>query len=82
LQVVPDLLFTKIALSYNCSDIFTTEELKKIVSPYAEVIIDDGKSLSAIGEKFSIKSIQNLKVSKHYMTLFSSSILPQNLMLC
>ena len=38
----PDLLFSKIAQSYNRSDVFTTEELKQIICPYAEVIIDEG----------------------------------------
>ena len=37
-----DLLFSQIAQSYNHSDVFTTEELKGIISHYAEVIIDDG----------------------------------------
>ena len=38
----PDLLFSKIAQSYNRSDVFTTHELKDIISLYAEVIIDEG----------------------------------------
>ena len=38
----PDLMFSKIARSYNRSDVFTTEELKEVISPYAEVIIDEG----------------------------------------
>jgi len=42
-KFAPDLLFSHIAQSYNHSDVFTTEELKGIISPYAEVIIDDGK---------------------------------------
>ena len=41
-KFAPDLLFSQIAQSYNHSDVFTTEELKGIISPYAEVIIDDG----------------------------------------
>ena len=42
-KFAPDLLFSKIAQSYNRSDVFTTEELKEIISPYAEVVIDEGK---------------------------------------
>lgn len=38
----PDLLFSKIAQSYNCSDVLNTNELKDIISDYAEVIVDDG----------------------------------------
>ena len=38
----PDLLFSKIAQSYNRSDVFTTGELKDVISTYAEVIIDEG----------------------------------------
>ena len=38
----PDLLFSKIAKSYNRSDIFNTDELKDIIACYAEVIVDDG----------------------------------------
>lgn len=35
----PDLLFSKIAQSYNRSDVFNTNELKDIISDYAEVIV-------------------------------------------
>jgi len=38
-----DLLFSHIAQSFNRSDDFTTDKLKEIISPYAEVIVDDGK---------------------------------------
>lgn len=38
----PDLLFSKIAQSYNRSDVFNTNELKVIISDYAEVNVDDG----------------------------------------
>ena len=40
----PDLLFSKIAQSYNRSDVFTTEELKvAVISPYTEIIVDEGE---------------------------------------
>lgn len=38
----PDLLFSTVSQSYNRSDVFTTEELRQIVSQYAETIVDDG----------------------------------------
>ena len=38
----PDLLFSKVAQSYNRSDVFNTEELKDVISLYAEVLVDDG----------------------------------------
>ena len=38
----PDLLFSKIAQTYNRSDVFNTEELRGIVSPYATATIADG----------------------------------------
>ena len=38
----PDLLFSKISQSYNRSDVFSTEELRGIISTYAEVVLDDG----------------------------------------
>ena len=39
----PDLLFSNIAQSYNRSDVFTTNELKQVISSYATVIIDEGE---------------------------------------
>ena len=38
----PDLLFSRIAQTYNKSDVFTTAELGEIVARYATVVIDDG----------------------------------------
>lgn len=40
----PDLLFSKIAQSNNRSDIFSTEELKDVVSWYSDVVVDDGNN--------------------------------------
>ena len=37
-----DLLFSKIAQTYNRSDVFTTEELREIVARYATVVHGDG----------------------------------------
>ena len=38
----PDLLFSKIAKTYNQSDVFTTEELRNVIAQYADVVVDDG----------------------------------------
>ena len=38
----PDLLFSRIAQTYNKSDVFMTAELGEIVARYATVVIDDG----------------------------------------
>ena len=38
----PDLLFSRIAQTYNRSDVFTTQELKDVIALYAHVVIDDG----------------------------------------
>lgn len=41
-KFAPDLLFSTISQSYNRSDVFTTEELKQVVSTHATVVVDDG----------------------------------------
>ena len=38
----PDILFSRIAQTYNRSDVFTTDELREIAALYASVITDDG----------------------------------------
>ena len=68
----PDLLFSKIAQSYNKSDVFTTEKLKEIISLYAAVIIDEGELVcdwrSPIPKKFSklpgIRSLHDFVYAK------------------
>ena len=52
-KFVPDLLFSKISKTYNKSDVFTTEELQKVILPYAEVIVDDGSIVSDWRNKLS-----------------------------
>ena len=52
-KFAPDLLFSKISKTYNKSDVFTTEELKNIIFPYAEVIVDDGSVVSDWRNKLS-----------------------------
>ena len=50
-------LISKIAQSYNRSDVFTTEELKEVISLYAEVVIDEGMLVcdwrNPLSKKFS-----------------------------
>ena len=71
----PDLLFSKIAMTYNHSDIFTTEELKDIISEYADVTVDEGSIVhdwrSALGKysKFpGIRSLHNFIFTKNSVT--------------
>lgn len=61
----PDLLFSKVAQSYNRSDVFNTDELKDIISLYAEVIVDDGTIVGdwreVVSQKYSrLPGIQKL----------------------
>jgi len=44
-KFVPDQLFSKIAKTYNKSDVFTTVELQNVVLQYADVAVDDGNTL-------------------------------------
>ena len=39
----PDLVFAKLAQTYNQSDVFCTEDLKQVIAPHAEVVIDGGE---------------------------------------
>ena len=41
-KFTPDLLFSKVAKTYNSSDVFTAKELSSIASQYATVSIDEG----------------------------------------
>ena len=72
----PDHLFARISKSFNCSDVFTAEELKEIAAPYADVIIDNGEvvvdwrnSLSAKYKKFpGIRSYHDFVFAKNITT--------------
>ena len=44
-KFAPDLLFSKIALTFQRSDVFTTAELGQIAAQYASVEIDDGEKV-------------------------------------
>ena len=52
-KFTPDLLFSKIAKTYNKGDVFTTEELQKVILLYAEVVIDDGGIVSGWRDNLS-----------------------------
>ncbi len=60
----PDLLFSKIAQTYNRSDVFTTQELKDIFALYADVFIDDGTLVcdwrNAMGKYSKLPGIRSL----------------------
>lgn len=58
-KFAPDVLFSKIAKTFNQSDVFNTIELRDIIALYSEVTVDDGsvvcdwrKSVSAKYSKF------------------------------
>ena len=52
-KFVPDQLFSKIAKTYNKSDVFTTVELQNAVLQYADVVVDDGNIVSDWRTKLS-----------------------------
>lgn len=57
-----DLLFSK---AYNRSDVFNTSELKNIVAPYSEVVVDNGALVAdwrdVLSKKYSkLPGIQKL----------------------
>lgn len=60
-------LFSKIAQTYNLSDVFNTEELRDIVSLYAIVTIADG---TMVHDWRSVLITWNCLVSEVYMTFF------------
>ena len=41
-KFAPDFLFSTISQSYNRSNVFTTDELKQVVSLHATAVVDDG----------------------------------------
>ena len=65
----PDLLFLKITQTYSWSDVFNTDELGDIVSPYATVTLADGTMVH--DWRSALISTQNCLVSEDYMTSFS-----------
>lgn len=36
----PDLIFSKITQSYNCSNVFCTEDMKQVIAPHANVTVE------------------------------------------
>ena len=51
----PDKLFSKIALTFNRSDVFTTDDLSEVVTHYGEAIVDDGQIVVNWREPLSLK---------------------------
>ena len=41
-KFAPDLLFSRVAQTFNRSDVFNTAELGQVAGQYANVTIDDG----------------------------------------
>ena len=71
----PDLLFSKIAQTYNRSDVFNTEELGDIVSRYANVTIANGTMvydwrtlLCKYSKLPGIRSLHDFLFVKHAVT--------------
>ena len=73
----PDLLFSKIAKTYNSRDVFSTAELKAdVIAHYADVTEDDGSIVRVwrepVAKKFSkmpgIRSLHDFVFSKHCVT--------------
>ena len=71
----PDLLFSKIAKSYNSQDVFTTSELQNdVIGPYADVTVDDGSLVwrDAVSHKYSkfpgIRSLHDFLFIKNAVT--------------
>lgn len=73
----PDLLFSKIAKSYNTRDVFTTHELQEdVIGPYADVTVDDRSlvldwrvELSSKYSKFpGIRSLHDFLFMKNTVT--------------
>ena len=51
----PDRLFSEVATTYACSDVFTTEELAAVASNYSSVMIDKGEIVRAWRAKVEAK---------------------------
>ena len=71
----PDLLFSRIAQTYNKSDVFNTEELKDIIALYADVVIDDGNivcdwrnAMLKYSKLHGIRSLHDFIYMKHPVT--------------
>lgn len=54
-KFAPDLIFAKIAQSYNRSDVFSTEDLAEVITPHADVVIDQGEIVHDWRNSLSMK---------------------------
>ena len=71
----PDLVFSKIAKSYNRSDVFNTEELKSIIALYADTVLDQGEivcdwrtKLTKYSKLPGIRSLHDFVFAKNSLT--------------
>lgn len=82
-----DLLFSKIARTYNRTDVFTTEELKEVISSYAAVVIDKGEIVhdwrSPLTQKFSkLPGIRSLHDFIYVLHPITSKVVARTRRLC
>ena len=82
----PDLVFAKIAKSYNRNNVFNTEELKGIIGLHADVVIDHGEIVSDWRTKLTkyskLPGIRNLHDFVFAKNPISDSILCKTRQLC
>ena len=72
----PDLLFFKIAKTYNTSDVFSTTELNDVLAGYADVTVDCGSIVhfwrEPVADKYSkligIRNLHDFVFSKHLVS--------------
>lgn len=86
-KFAPDLLFSKIAQTYNRSDVFNTIELKEVISTYANVVIDKGELVcdwrSPLSEKYSkLPGIRSLHDFIYVMHPVTSTVVARMRRLC
>ena len=86
-KFAPDLLFSRIAKTYNRSDVFNTLELKEIISDYAEVVIDEGEIVcdwrNPLSEKFGkLPGIRSLHDFIYTTNSVTSKVVARSRKLC
>ena len=74
-KFAPDLLFSKIAQTYNRSDVFNTKELRDVISIYADVTVDEGaivcdwrNAMTKYSKLPGIRSLHDFLFTKHPVT--------------
>lgn len=72
-KFAPDRVFSKVAKTYSCSDVFNITELESVASNYSSVVIDDGDIVKTwrekTEEKYSklpgIRSLHDFLIVRH-----------------